>query len=165
MILYLDASALVKRYVAEVGSKEIRQLIDESDVIGTGLVSRAEVSAALAKAGRVGVLEPKEATAALNAFRKDWQDLVRVSVSEAVVARADVLAWQYVLRGYDAVHLAMALMWQEVSGETVTLASFDRQLWAVAEPSGLIPFPENLPEFLEKRQQKVQDLAQHSSNS
>lgn len=152
MILYLDASALVKRYVAEIGSAETEQVIREAEVIGTGLVSRAEVSAALAKAVRVGILDAKEATAALNAFRKDWQDLVRVAVSEAVVARADVLAWEHGLRGYDAVHLATALVWQEILGETVTLASFDRQLWAAAEPSGLVPFPENLTDLLDSQQ-------------
>lgn len=150
MILYLDASALVKRYVAETGSKQVEQVIRESAVVGTGLISRAEVSAGLAKAVRVGILGGKEATEAVNAFRKDWRDFVRVAVSEAVVARADVLAWQYGLRGYDAVHLATALVWQEVLGETVTLASYDRQLWEAAEPAGLAPFPDNLSDFLAK---------------
>lgn len=150
MILYLDASALVKRYVVEIGSKEVEQLIRESAVVGTGLVSRAEVSAGLAKAVRVGALDNKEGAEALNAFRKDWQDLVRVAVSEAVVARADGLAWQYGLRGYDAVHLATALVWQEVMGETVTLASYDRHLWEAAEAAGLVPFPQDLDERLNK---------------
>src|SRR5262245_9407342 len=110
MILYLDASALVKRYVAEIGSAEIEQLLRQAAVVGTGLITRAEVSSALAKAVRVGILEAAEATAALNAFRSHWQDLVRVSLSEAVVARADVLAWQHGLRGHDAVHLATAVL-------------------------------------------------------
>lgn len=150
MILYLDASALVKRYVAERGSAEVDRIIRDANIVGTGLISRAEVSAALAKAVRVGSLEPKEATAALNAFRKDWQDLVRVAVSEAVVVRADMLAWHYGLRGYDAVHLATALVWQEVMGETVMLASYDRQLWEAAEPAGLVPFPQDLTARLDK---------------
>jgi uncharacterized protein len=151
MILYLDASALVKRYVLEMGSAEIEKVIGEAAVIGTGLISRAEVSAALAKAVRMGVLEAKEAEAALRAFRKDWHDLVRVQVSEAVVARADALAWQHGLRGYDTIHLAAASLWQEVMTETVTLASFDQQLWTAAEQAGLIPFPTNLSDLLDKR--------------
>lgn len=151
MILYLDASALVKRYVVEIGSVEVDQAISEAAVIGTGLISRAEVSAALAKAVRVGALEAKEAEAALLAFRKDWHDLVRVQVSEALVARADTLAWQHGLRGYDAMHLAAASLWQEVMAETVTLASFDRQLWISAEQAGFTPFPANLSDLLAKR--------------
>jgi uncharacterized protein len=126
-------------------------VIDQAPVIGTGLISRAEVSAALSRAVRVGVLAAEEAEAALRAFRKDWRDLVRVQVTEAIVAHADTLAWQHGLRGYDAVHLAMASLWQEVMGETVTLASFDRQLWTATEQAGLIPFPSNLSDLLDKR--------------
>ena len=50
MILYLDASALVKRYVAELGSPEVSAAISQAQVTGTVLLSRAEVEAALAKA-------------------------------------------------------------------------------------------------------------------
>lgn len=151
MILYLDASALVKRYVIELGSKEIEEIIHESDIVGTGIISRAEVSAALAKAVRVGILNNKEAIEALNAFHKDWQDLVRVSVSETVVARADALASQYGLKGYDAVQLALALVWQEVLGDVVTFATFDKQLAAAAEAAGLVPFPGDVSGFINKR--------------
>ena len=52
MILYLDASALVKRYVAEPGSVEVNEAISRAEVTGTALISRAEVAAALAKAVR-----------------------------------------------------------------------------------------------------------------
>ena len=52
MILYLDASALVKRYVAEPGSAEVSEAISRAEAIGTALISRAEVAAALAKAVR-----------------------------------------------------------------------------------------------------------------
>ena len=47
MILYLDASALVKRYVAEPGSTEVNDAIATAEVIGTAIISRAEVAAAL----------------------------------------------------------------------------------------------------------------------
>ena len=59
MIVYLDASALVKRYVAERGSRETGDLTASADVVATSLVSRAEVAAALAKAVRLGVIEPE----------------------------------------------------------------------------------------------------------
>jgi len=150
MILYLDSSALVKRYVAEPGSAVVSEAISQAAIIGTGVISRAKVAAALAKAVRVGALAQEEAQASLQAFRSDWPDLMRVRVTEAVVARADALAWERGLRGYDAVQLAAAIHWQEALGETVTLATFDRQLWAVAKQTGLIPCPPNLPMLLEE---------------
>jgi hypothetical protein len=50
-------------------------------------------------------------------------------------------AWDHGLRGYDAVHLAAASVWQAALGERVTLASFDRHLWTVAESVGLDAYP------------------------
>lgn len=148
MILYLDASAAVKRYVTEPGTVEVQQAIEESSMVGTGLISRAEIVAALAKAVRMGALLPGEAEAAVEAFRTEWSDFIRIQITEALVVRADSLAWQHGLRGYDAVHLAAALTWQEGMGESVTMATFDRQLWESVRQSGLLVFPEDLPAML-----------------
>ena len=148
MIVYLDASALVKRYVAERGTAEVTALIAAAAGVGTSLISRAETSAALAKAVRVGALTFEGAAAALQVFRSEWPWLIRVQATELVLARADALAWELGLRGYDAVHLASALIWQEGVGEAVTLATYDRQLWDAGHMQGLTVFPENLPAWL-----------------
>lgn len=145
MILYLDASALVKRYVAESGSADVAAAIDASRIVSTSIISRAEVTAALAKAVRVGLATRKAAARCLADFEADWPDLIRLEISEAVVARAASVAWQQGLRGYDAVHLAAALHWQEALGETVTVATYDRELWRGARASGLAPWPGDLP--------------------
>ncbi|MGD8794679.1 MAG: type II toxin-antitoxin system VapC family toxin [Anaerolineae bacterium] len=149
MILYLDASALVKRYVAEAGSAEVSAAISQAMATGTALISRAEVAAALAKAVRVSALTREEAIAALQVFRNDWADLVRIQVTEMVVARADALAWDHGLRGYDAVQLAAALVWQDALGEQVTLATFDQDLWSAAGSAGLQAYPADLAAMLQ----------------
>jgi predicted nucleic acid-binding protein len=149
MILYLDASALVKRYVAEAGSAEVGAAVSHAAVTGTTLVSRAEVAAALGKAVRVKALTQEEALAALQVFRNDWVDLVRIQTTEMVIARADLLAWDHRLRGYDAVQLASALAWQDALGEQVTMATFDKHLWTVAESMGLTAYPADLPAILQ----------------
>lgn len=149
MILYLDASALVKRYVAEAGSLEVGAAISQAALTGTALISRAEVAAAFGKAVRVGALTQEESLAALQVFRNDWVDLVRIQVTEMVIARADVLAWDHGLRGYDAVQLASALAWQDALGEAVTLTTFDKHLWTVAGSVGLAAYPADLPAMLE----------------
>jgi predicted nucleic acid-binding protein len=149
MILYLDASALVKRYVTEVGSAEVAAAISRAAATATALISRAEVAAALAKAVRVNVVTEEESLAALQVFRNDWVDLVRVQVTELVVARADALAWEHGLRGYDAVQLASALIWKDALGEQVTLATFDKHLWTVAESVGFSVYPADLPATLQ----------------
>jgi len=149
MILYLDASALVKRYVAEPGAAEVNEAISTAELVGTALISRAEVAAALAKAVRMDVLTPEDAWASLQVFREEWPDVVHVQMTEMVVTRADTFAWEHDLRGYAAVHLAAASLWQDAMNEGVTLFTFDRRLWAAAGRVGLAPYPADLPTLLD----------------
>ena len=144
MIIYLDASALVKRYVAERGSKEVIELTAAAEIVATSLISRAEVAAAFARAVRLGVLDHDGGRRAQRRFSREWPDLARVPVSEALVSRAEILAWDYGLRGYDAMQLASALTWQESIGEDVFLGTFDGQLWKAAPGAGLKVWPETL---------------------
>lgn len=142
MIVYLDASALVKRYVAEAGSRETERLIEQANTVATCVISRAEVVAGLARASRLKVIGRDDAASALQVFRSQWPDYLRLQVTETLIARADALAWDQGLRGYDAVHLAAAISWQEAIGDSVSLATFDRQLWSAAGRIGLTPWPE-----------------------
>jgi predicted nucleic acid-binding protein len=141
VIVYLDASALVKRYVAEAGSDQVAALLASAEAVGTAIVSQAEVAAALAKATRLKRLPRKEAAAALQAFQAEWDNVVRIRVTEGLVARAASVAWEHALRGYDAIHLASALLWQDIVGETIALATYDRQLWTAARRAGLSAWP------------------------
>ena len=138
----------MKRYVAEPGSDEIAAIINRADLTGSALISRAEVAAALAKAVRVGALFEAGAWNALKAFRRDWPDVVRLPISDQVVVRADTMAWEYGLRGYDAIHLAAAAVWQEALRQEITLASYDRALWDAAVQMGFSVYPSDLPALL-----------------
>jgi uncharacterized protein len=145
VIVYLDASALVKRYIAEAGSPEVEVLIGEAQAIGTAVISRAEVAAALAKAARLGLVAREAGEKALRAFNVDWEHLVRLQLSEPLAARAATLAWEHGLRGYDSVHLASALVWSEMLGEPVVVATYDRELWRGAKAGSLSPWPAQMP--------------------
>lgn len=149
MILYLDSSAIVKQYISELGSPEIQTAVEGAQVIGTTVASRVEVTAALRKAVRVGVLTSEEAQPLARAFAKKWPDLVRTRVTERLVKHAALIAWMYDLRGYDAIHLASAAAWQQALGKPVTMATFDRRLWNASEKIGLFTYPPDLPALLD----------------
>lgn len=118
--------------------------MNQAELVATAVISRAEIAAALAKGVRIGALKKDAAFALLILFRKEWPNLSRLDLNENIVARADALAWEHRLRGFDSVHLACALMWQEAMDQPVTLATYDQALWRVAQRVGLISFPENL---------------------
>ena len=144
MILYQDTSALVKRYVVESGSKEVNDLIEQADIVGSAIITRVEMASALAKAVRMNWVEAKNAENAWHDFLSQWQSFTRILVTPALVERASQLAWEYGLRGYDATHFAAALSWQDILEMPVTLVTFDRELWLAAKKVDMAVWPDEL---------------------
>ena len=77
-MLYMDSSALVKRYVEEEESPAVVARIESAPIIGTALITRVEVPAALKKAIRTGDMDRDEAEEARREFLEDWPDLTRI---------------------------------------------------------------------------------------
>jgi predicted nucleic acid-binding protein len=142
MIVYADTSALVKLFVTEEGSEATRDMLRQAQAMGTGLLTQAELGAALARGARRGLLSEKEALESRRRLETVWPTWIHLAVDEDLVCHAEVLAWEHGLRGYDAVHLAAALAWQERVGSSIVLATFDRELWEAARQAGLTAWPE-----------------------
>lgn len=144
MMLYLDTSALVRRYINEAGSELVNNLFADARGIATGVISRVETAAAFAKAARIGILDREHAWQVLQDFRAEWPDYIRLPVSGATVVKGDQLAWELNLRGYNSVHLAVASTWEDTLRQQVVLVTFDQQLWQAAQQVGLKVSPLSL---------------------
>ncbi len=145
MVLYLDTSALLKRYVAEPESKNVLAKIDEARAIATALITRAEVAAALSRARRETRIDVEEAQRAEQEFIEDWADFGRVPVTEELVGDAARLAWTRELRAYDAVQLAAAVKCQPILarfGENTVFGCFNNRLRQAARAEGLETWPD-----------------------
>lgn len=142
MNLYLDTSALIKRYINEPGTEVVRAWLRVADSISTGLLTRAETAAGLTRLQRRSIITQEDYKLALEQFHLDWAIYQRIPINEELIARADFLACQHGLRGYDAVHLAAALIWQEALMLPVTLATYDQELAGAGIKSGLQVLPE-----------------------
>lgn len=143
-VLYLDSSALVKRYVRESDSDVVIARMDDAAAVATSLVTRAEVAAALARAVRERRMGDRDAKRAHQEFSREWPDIGRVPVTDALVERADTLAWEYGLRGYDAIQLAAALTFRDLIdplGYGVLFAAFDDRLCEAAARAGMQVWP------------------------
>ena len=144
-LLYVDTSALFKRYVEEEDSEAVLARMEEAPVVGTALITRVEVAAALAQAVRQQRMVRNDAQEAEQEFLDDWDDFTRIGVTDALAARAGNLAWQHDLRGYDAAQLAAALAWQDATEaveDEVVFACFDNNLRRAATVEGLDTWPE-----------------------
>ncbi|MEG4216560.1 type II toxin-antitoxin system VapC family toxin [Microcoleus sp. Pol14C6] len=152
-IYFLDSSALIKRYVVEIGSPWIKTLTD-SQTGNSLLVVRitwVEVLSAFARRQREGGITAAEVAALIQKFRSEFNSRYRViEVDLALVERAGELIVQYPLRAYDAVQLATALRVQSVltsMPETqLIFVSADNRLLNIAQSAGLaIDNPNNYP--------------------
>jgi len=144
MILYLDTSALVKRYIREVGTDEVMALLESAGSVGSASLTKVEMAAAFEKTVRQGWVKRKIAMQAWHDFLGHWSSFTRLNASSGTVERASSLAWEYSLRGYDAMHLACTLLWKETLETQITMATFDRDLWQASNKAGLAVWPENL---------------------
>ena len=115
---YLDASALVKRYVNEVGSAWIRQITDPpaQNTVLLAEITLAEVAAAFAAQYRArGGITREQRERALSRFLQDCDEhFLLLPVDRLVIDRAVELTQNHRLRGYDAVQLATALVTNEI---------------------------------------------------
>ena len=141
MNLYVDTSALIKSYIAEDGSGQVVELLNQHPLIGTVALTQAEMASALAKAGRMGFIEATDLESAWMEFNSHWATYIRLPISTLVVEQAAALCWRHGLRAYDAIHLASALAWKDVVGEQVIFACFDHALTKAASKEGLQVWP------------------------
>jgi predicted nucleic acid-binding protein len=129
VILYLDASNLVKLYVEEAGSAGVRTLTEQADVVASSAVAYPEARAAFARRRRERSLSEAVHRRVKAAFDSDWPHLLALDVSAALARTAGDLAERHRLRGSDAVHLASYLaLAREFPDDDVRFSSADRTL-------------------------------------
>jgi predicted nucleic acid-binding protein len=142
MILYLDTSALVKRYFKESYSDEIITRWKSAPQIVTSFVAYAETMASIYRKKREAELSDALISEVVRSFRRDWESFVRVEVNEELNGYIDRVVGGYPLRGFDAIHLASALAIKEMLPENFVFACFDDRLTRAARSEGLQTFPE-----------------------
>jgi len=144
MILYLDTSALLKRYFKELGSTEIISKWKEATGIATSSVAYAETMASFYRKKREINMNGKVFATILNSFQRDWTSFIRLEVTDDLNESIDRIVANYALRGFDAIHLASALMIHERVPEHFVFACFDRMLIQAAQTEGLKTLPTDL---------------------
>lgn len=141
---YLDASALVKRYLNEQGSDWLRAVIasSRSRLLFTSRMTIVEVISAFARRVRDGSLTLEEFASARDLFRSDCLDGYQIMPPTiAVVDFASALLERHALRAYDVIHLATALRAQQFLADQnyppLTFLSADNRLNEAAAAEGL----------------------------
>ena len=105
MILYLDTSSIVKLYLTEAHSADVRGWSEEAEIVATCRVAYPDMISALTRRYRGGDLSKSDYDLILKTFTEEWTNFAVVDFDEIDAGR---LAGIHGLRGFDAIHLATA---------------------------------------------------------
>lgn len=126
MLMFADSSALLKLFLDEPYTPEVRALF-----------TRADARPAVCRIAWVESL----AGLARRELRRQWPRFTKVEVTQPLLDTAGVFADAFALRAFDAVQLAAAQELRLALDETVTFTCFDRQLNQAARALGFaVPF-------------------------
>jgi predicted nucleic acid-binding protein len=135
-LIYLDTSALVKRYVWESGSIAVRRLFQGNGPLATSKIAYTEAYGAFTRRFREGHLSQGDHTQVCGFFETEWPAYVTVDVSDEVLHLSRDLIRRYVLRAFDALHLASAKFLSRSLNLPAAFVCADRRLLRCAKAEG-----------------------------
>lgn len=155
-MIFLDASAVVKAYVTEIGSAEVRSTI--ATLRGILYLTPhvvLEVLSAFAKKLRSNAVDQRVYRAARIEFIEDLTSIHVFDVERAVFQLANRLVdnhWRIGVSALDVLHVASALDLQSAwPDDPVVVASSDHAFLALARATGLRTFDPETESFGELR--------------
>ncbi|HUE88748.1 MAG TPA: type II toxin-antitoxin system VapC family toxin [Vicinamibacterales bacterium] len=134
---YCDTSALIKRYVAEPGRREVLHLLRRHACV-TSALFRVELRSALRRRVSDGSLDEKAASKILQRFEADRAFWTFVEVTSDVLVGAEALVAAQPLRTLDAIHVATGRWFaDQIAAPDLIFASADARQIAAARAVGL----------------------------
>jgi len=128
MTLYVDTSAIMKRYVSEPDSDLAEQLMDSDPVLVTSQITEIELRRNLTR-----LLEGEELIRARRTVQSDLHSFAVIAIDAVTCNEAARLAEVTLCRSLDALHIAAA---RRVGQET-TFLTFDIRQGQAARSAGL----------------------------
>lgn len=111
MNIFLDSSALAKRYVYELGSDRVEEILFTASALAVSVICVSEVVSALCRRRRERELSRQQYLEAKQALFRDIVDASVITLTNLVVARAVEILERWPLRSSDSLHVACAAEW------------------------------------------------------
>ena len=141
MILYLDTSALVKKYFKEKNTAEVISAWKSSLGIATSAVAHAELLAAVYRKARETHVKKSIIANVVRLFHADWSSFIIVEVDNRLNETIRHVIDNHGLRGFDAIHLASAVTIGSAVADKFLFACYDERLRHAAQAENLETLP------------------------
>jgi len=139
-MIYLDSSALVKRYVQESGSDAMDRLLVDHPYAATSRLAYPEILSALNRKQKAREFSTRVLGELVKAFESDWGKLFILEFDDELLPIIKKAIHRHAIRGADAVHLASALWLRSVLKEDVVFACADAKLLDAARAERLVAY-------------------------
>ena len=110
MRVFLDTSALLKRYIQESGSAQVDGIFDRADEIVLSPVTRIEACSAIQRRFRENSFTPAELKTLVEEMEKDLEFFHFVKFTADLESLAVSSVSKYSLRTLDSIQLASAIV-------------------------------------------------------
>jgi uncharacterized protein len=144
-VYFLDTSALLKRYVPEIGTHWMQSIADPQNqhLLIIAQITWVEIHSAIARRQREKSISAVQAEQTTTAFHRHWNEqYFTVPTDLSIIQHAAELVHQHPLRAYDAIQLAAALTIQtQIASPDISTLKFltaDDRLCTVASQAGLL---------------------------
>ncbi len=111
MRLFLDSSAMVKRYIDEAGSDAVDALCSQAMELGISVICLPEVVSALCRLIREKKLVSSQYVILKEELGADIEDSEIIELSSGVISAAIAVLEKTTSRAMDAIHIASAIQW------------------------------------------------------
>jgi len=136
-MIYLDSSALVKRYVEETGTNSVKSILSTAGEIATSKLTYPEILSALMRKHRTGEIAKKLLQDIVARFEKDWNHVLVLEFHNDLLQIVKFLIEKHSIKAADAIHLFSAL-WVKLSSKIdVTFVASDLNLLKAAQAEKL----------------------------
>ena len=112
MKLAVDSSAFAKRYVQEIGSDQLFQILQDTAELALCVIVVPEITSGLNRRKREGYLSIEDYNLAKKQLLNDVRDSAILQITPAVILQSIKLLEVNALRAMDALHIACASEWQ-----------------------------------------------------
>jgi predicted nucleic acid-binding protein len=136
-MIYLDSSALAKRYIQEDGSDGVNALLEEGTVAATSRLAYPEILAEITRRHKAKEIETGAFERIKKAFKSDWASFIVVEFHKDVFQLIHAIILKYGLKGADSVHLSSALWLKKAMKENVVFVAADIELVKAAKAEKL----------------------------
>ena len=132
MIAYFDTSALVKLYVDEPEREKALRIAREATSVAISELGLVEAHSALRRKGQQEHIKSRKVQSAITELEKDWPSFSCVLFQGELIEQTRKIIKKHLLRTYDAIHLASALVLAQGLGSSIGFLCFDERLNEVA---------------------------------